>query len=91
MDLKKELACHYGHAMKLSELAVLLGFDLLELHKTIAQSKGKTFDNVVIKDLVIPTDQVAAQIIAQELNLGSSSNRAKQTPEIVDQHAVMTS
>ncbi len=90
MDLKKELACHYGHAMKLSELAVLLGFDLLELHKTIAQSKGKTFDNVAIQDLAIPTDQVAAQIIAQELILGSPSNRTKQTPEVVGRHTVMT-
>ena len=90
MDLKKELACHYGHAMKVSELAVLLGFDLLELHKTIAQSKGKKFANVAIQDLVIPTDQVAAQIIAQELNLGSPSKRAKQTSEVVDGHIVMT-
>ena len=90
MDLKKELACHYGHAMKVSELAVLLGFDLLELHKTLAQFKGKKFDKVAIQDLAIPTDQVAAQIIAQELNLGSLSNRAKQTPEVVDRHIAMT-
>ena len=76
--------------MKLSELAVLLGFDSLELHKTIAQSKGKTFDYVAIQDLAIPTDQVAAQIIAQELTLGSPSNRTKQTPEVAGRHTVMT-
>ena len=90
MDLKKELTRHYGHEMKVSELAVLLGVDLLELHKTIAQSKAKTFDNIAIQDLAIPTDQVAAQIIAQELNLGSLSNRAKQTPEVVDRHISMS-
>ena len=91
MDLKKELTRHYGHEMKVSELAVLLGFDLLELHKTIAQSKAKTFDNIAIQDLAIPTDQVAAQIIAQELKLGSPSNRAEQTPEVVDRRKAMTS
>ena len=90
MDLKKELVRRYGREMKVSELAILLGIDSLELHKTIAQSNGKAFDSDAIQDLTIPTDQIAAQIIAQELNLGSPGNRPEQIPEVVDRHTLMT-
>ena len=84
MDLKKELACHYGHAMKLSELAVLLGFDLLELHKTIAQSIDKLRKVEKMKEtgdfkLLTKKEQskVEKEVQKLEKNLGGIKNMRK--------------
>ena len=75
MNLKKQLRHKYGSQIKRSELEVLFGIELLEIHKIIAQSKGEKFDSDKVVDFAVPTDEVADLIIGKELEVSGQSNR----------------
>ena len=79
MDLKKQLRHKYGSQIKASDLEMLFGIELLEIHKTIAQSKGENFDSDKVVDFAVPTDAVADLIIGKELEVSGQSNRNEKT------------
>ena len=69
MNLKDQLRREFGFQIKASELEVLFGIELLEIHKIIAQSKGEKFDSDKVVDFAVPTDEVANLIIGKELEV----------------------
>jgi len=74
MNLKNEMRRKYGSQVKASELEILFGIELLEIHKIIAQSKGERFDSDKVVDFAVPTDEVADLVIGKEREVSSQSN-----------------
>tara|TARA_E500000178_G_scaffold270810_1_gene268733 strand:+ start:509 stop:769 length:261 start_codon:yes stop_codon:yes gene_type:complete len=74
MNLKNEMRRKYGSQVKASELEILFGIELLEIHKIIAQSKGEKFDSDKVVDFAVPTDEVADLVIGKEREVSSQSN-----------------
>ena len=69
MNLKDQLRREFGSQIKASELEILFGIELLEIHKIIAQSKGENFHSAKVVDFAVPTDEVANLIIGKELEV----------------------
>ena len=74
MNLKNEMRRKDGSQVKASELEILFGIELLEIHKIIAQSKGEKFDSDKVVDFAVPTDEVADLVIGKEREVSSQSN-----------------
>ena len=74
MNLKNEMRRKYGSQVKASELEILFGIELLEIHKIIAQSKGEKFDSYEVVDFSVPTNEVADLVIGKEREVSSQSN-----------------
>ena len=74
MNLKNEMRRKYGSQVKASELEILFGIELLEIHKIIAQSKGEKFDSDKVVDFSVPTDEVADLVIGKEREVSGQSN-----------------
>lgn len=74
MNLKNEMRRKYGSQVKASELEILFGIELLEIHKIIAQSKGEKFDSDKVVDFAVPTDEVADLVIGKEREVSGQSN-----------------
>ena len=73
MNLKNEMRRKYGSQVKASELEILFGIELLEIHKIIAQSKGEKFDSDKVVDFAVPTDEVADLVIGKEREVSGHS------------------
>ena len=74
MNLKNEMRRKDGSQVKASELEILFGIELLEIHKIIAQSKGEKFDSDKVVDFAVPTDEVADLVIGKEREVSGQSN-----------------
>ena len=74
MNLKNEMRRKYGSQVKASELEILFGIELLEIHKIIAQSKGEKCDSYEVVDFSVPTNEVADLVIGKEREVSSQSN-----------------
>ena len=79
MNLKNEMRRKYGSQVKASELEILFGIELLEIHKIIAQSKGEKFDSDKVVDFAVPTDEVADLVIGKEREVSGQSNSNEKT------------
>ena len=79
MNLKNEMRRKYGSQVKASELEILFGIELLEIHKIIAQSKGEKFDSDKVVDFSVPTDEVADLVIGKEREVSGQSNSNEKT------------
>ena len=79
MNLKNEMRRKYGSQIKASELEILFGIELLEIHKIIAQSKGEKFDSDKVVDFAVPTDEVADLVIGKEREVSGRSNSNEKT------------
>ncbi len=79
MNLKNEMRRKYGSQVKASELEILFGIELLEIHKIIAQSKGEKFDSDKVVDFAVPTDEVADLVTGKEREISGQSNSNEKT------------
>jgi len=79
MNFKNEMRRKYGSQLKASELEILFGIELLEIHNIIAQSKGEKFDNDKVVDFAVPTDEVADLVIGKGREVSGQSNSNEKT------------
>ena len=79
MNFKNEMRRKYGSQVRASELEILFGIELIEIHKLIAQSKGEKFDSYEVVDFAVPTDEVADLVIGKEREVSGQSNSNEKT------------